>query len=107
MYRGEAMTVSALRVRATVCMQSASNLPVSKSLMAGWGPVVYFQDRFYVGRILECKNPIEPGGVGEALIGLMVSQVGRMGLQEGSVLELRDGPKTLIATATVLSYTIV
>jgi len=71
-------------------MQPANSLPVVKPLSAGWGPVIFFQNKYYAGRVLECEHPIEPGRTGEALMGIMASQVGGIGLQEGSVFEFRD-----------------
>jgi hypothetical protein len=104
MYWEETMNTSALRIRAAVRMQPAGSLPVVKPLTAGWGPVIYIQGKYYPGRVLECEKPIEPGQTGEAVIGVMVTQPESIGLQEGTVFELRDGPTTVIATATVLSY---
>lgn len=86
-------------------MQPADSLPVVKPLHAGWGPVIFFQGKYYPGRVLECEQPIEPGHNGEALIGLMATAPDSIGVHVGSTFELRDGPKTLVATATVLDYT--
>jgi hypothetical protein len=102
-----AMNTSVLRLRAAVRMQPAESLPVPKPLSAGWGPVIYFQHKHYPGRVLECKKPIEPGETGEAMIEVMASEADRSGLREGSVFEVRDGATTLIATATVLDYSLI
>jgi hypothetical protein len=69
--------------------------------------VIYFEGKQYNGRVLECEFPIEPGKCGEAVIGIMSTQPDDLNLREGSVFELRDGPKTLIATATVMTFSIV
>lgn len=100
------MTSSGLRIRASVCLNSADKLPVARPLIAGWGPVVYFHGNFYSGRVLECESPIEPGKCGEAIIGVMGTHAETLHLREGSIFELRDGPKIVIATATVLSYSL-
>jgi hypothetical protein len=82
-------------------------LPIVKPLTAGWGPVVFFEEQYYNARVLECERPIEPGKCGEATIGIMSSYAENLNFREGSVFELRDGPKTSVATATVLSYSLV
>jgi hypothetical protein len=87
-------------------MESADRLPVARPLTTGWGATIYFEGNLYPGRVLECKKPIEPGQSGEAVVAMMASQAETLGLQEGSIIELRDGPKAVIATATVLSYRI-
>jgi hypothetical protein len=97
------MTSCGIRIRASVRMNSADRLPVVKPLSAGWGPTIYFKGNLYSGRVLECKSPIEPGECGEAVVAMMASQPETLNLREGCVFELRDGPKTVIAIATVLS----
>jgi len=79
--------------------------PGRKPLTADWGPTIFWRDRLYPGRVLVCEKPIEPGKTGEAVIGimLMTSSPDTIDLEVGSLFELRDGPKDLIATATVLS----
>jgi hypothetical protein len=67
---------------------------------------VFFNEAAYIGRVLECRNPIQPGECGEAVIGILTSKIEELDLREGSIFELRDGPKTLIATATVVSYSV-
>jgi len=96
------MSSQALRIKADVHMQPATNLPVVKPLMAGWGPDILFRGKFYPGRILQCDTPIQPGAVGEAIIGMLAHQIHDIGLEVGSTLELMAGPH-LIATATVAS----
>jgi hypothetical protein len=88
-------------------MQPAGSLPLVKPLSAGWGSVIYFQGKHYPGRVLECERPIEPGQTGEAVIGVVATRADKIGLESGSVFELRDGATTVIATATVLSYSFV
>ena len=83
-------------------MRPAGSLPIAKPLSAGWGPVIYFQDEYYPGRVLECEPPVEPGQSGEAIIGVMATQADQIGLNAGATFELREGPTTVIATATVL-----
>lgn len=100
--RGWQMSASALQIRATVRMQPASNLPIVKPLTAGWGPVIFYSDKCYPGRILKCETPIEPGQVGEAIIGMMTNESEAIDLQVGSIFELRSGPQDVIATATVI-----
>ena len=85
-------------------MLPVTELPIEKPLRAGWGPNIFFKDKFYPGRVLECEPPIEPGQSGEAIIGVMESPTQVSGLQLGSVFELRDGPVTRIATAEVISF---
>jgi len=87
-------------------MQVADQLPIVKPLRSGWGPVIYRNGTFFSGRVLECEPPINPGESGEATIDVMVSDPARFGWEKGAVFELRDGPKTLIATATVLEFSI-
>jgi hypothetical protein len=106
MHWDSTMNTSAFRIRAAVRMQPADRLPVVKPLNTGWGPVIFFQGKHYPGRVLECKTPIEPGQTGEAIIGVMATQADRLGFQEGSVFELRDGATIVIAIATVLSYSL-
>ena len=101
------MSASALRIQAIVRMQPADSLPVVKPLRAGWGPVIFFKHRYYPGRVLECETPIEPGQTGEAVIGIIATDAESIGLQAGSIFELRDGPEDVIATATVLSHSFV
>lgn len=97
------MKYSGLDVKARISMQPAEMLPVVKPLRAGWGPTIRFGGKHYAGRVLECKEPIEPGESGEALIGLLAEDAERVGLREGSTFELLDGPRVIIATGTVLS----
>jgi hypothetical protein len=85
-------------VQACVRMEPAETLPIVKPLTAGWGPVIHFRNQYFPGRVLKCSEPIEPGQTRQALIGVMMTEQ-----RLGSVFELRDGPTTLIATATVLS----
>lgn len=96
-----------LRINATVCVSPADQLSVPHPLTAGWGPVIVFNDKQYIGRVLECEHPIEPGKCGQAVVGIMNSQPDALGLREGSVFELRDGPNIVVATATVVSFVIV
>lgn len=98
------MSSSGFRIQASVHMKSADRLPVVKPLTSGWGPTIYFEGNLYPGRVLECKNPIEPGQCGEAAIAMMASHAETLNIREGSVIELRDGPNTVIATATVLNF---
>jgi hypothetical protein len=95
------MTTPVLRVRAIVQMQSEDTLKTAKPLRAGWGPVIAYRDEFFPGRILECEPPIAPGQRGEAVIGIMGLSPDAMGFEPGTIFELRDGPKNVIATATV------
>ena len=97
------MKYSGMDIKARVAMQPAEKLPVVKPLRAGWGPTIRFEGKHYAARVLECKDPIEPGTSGEALIGMLAEDAEKVGMREGSTFELLDGPQTLIATATVLS----
>ncbi len=85
-------------------MQEADRLPAARPLESGWGPVIWFRGRAYPGRVLECEKPIEPGLVGEAVLGLMASVPKDVGVRAGAEFELRDGMSNLIATGTVISY---
>ncbi len=87
------MKYSGLDITAKVSMQPTDKLPVVKPLRAGWGPTIRFQGKYYAGRVLECKEPIEPGETGEALIGMLAEDAERVGLEEGSMFELLDGPQ--------------
>jgi hypothetical protein len=84
-------------------MEPAGALPVAKPLTAGWGPTISYRGKYFPGRVLECQNPVEPGHLGEAVIGVIASSSDDIDMQVGSVFELRDGLTNLIATATVLS----
>lgn len=94
--------MSALRIRALIRMNSASNLPVVKALTAGWGPVIFFRNKYYSGRVLECEKPIEPGGEGEAVIGILAASPEALELSKGTEFELRDGATSVIAKAIVM-----
>lgn len=96
------MSASALRIRVMVRMQPESRLPIVKPLTAGWGAVIFYRDQCYPGRVLECEKPIEPGQVGEAIIGMMADKLSAIDLHIGSTFELRSGPEDIIAAATVI-----
>ena len=94
-----------LRIRALVRMQPANKLPIAKALSAGWGPTISYQGRLFPGRVLACEKLIDPGQVGEAIIGMMfmTSSPEDIDIRENSVFELFEGP-ALIASATVVSF---
>ena len=96
------MNVSILRLRVSVHMQPAA-ASIAKALAVGWRPVIYLQGKYYAGRVVECDKPIETGQTAEALLEVM-ALAADVDVGEGSVLELRDGPRTVIATATVLPH---
>jgi hypothetical protein len=87
-------------------MRASDQLPIVQPLRSGWGPVIYLNGAHLSARVLECQPPIEPGESGQAIIAVMVSEPAHHGWAKGAVFELRDGPKTVIATATVLEFSI-
>jgi hypothetical protein len=98
------MSGSALRIRASVRMQSASTLPIAKALSPGLGMTISYGGKLFPGRILECEKPIGPGKAGEAVIGMLflTSSPADIGIRVGSSIELFEGPH-LIASAIVVS----
>lgn len=54
------------------------------------------------GRILVCKKPIQPSGVGEGIVGVISVSVIDLDMEVGARFDLREGFSTLIANANVI-----
>lgn len=98
------MSGQGLKIRATVRMQKAEQLLTVRPLESGWGPVIWFRGKPFPGRVLACEKPIEPGLVGEIVLGLMARHLEDVGVRANAEFELRDGLSNLIATGTVIDY---
>jgi hypothetical protein len=86
-------------ITATVKMRPATTVPNPLPMVEGWGPVVLFDGRLFYAKLTACASPIQPGEVGEATIGIIASSPHSLGIQKGSLFELRDGLNNLRAIA--------
>jgi hypothetical protein len=73
--------------------------------VAGWGPTIGYRERLFAGRILVCEEPIQPGEVGEAIVGVIAVSPEDWDMDVGAHFDLKDGLLNLIAKATVIGVT--
>ncbi len=96
------MSGSEVRVKVTLSVVSVEKMPTPRPVVAGWGPTIAYREKLFAGRILVCENPIQPGEVGEAIVGVITLSPEDLGMDVGSHFDLKDGFLNLIATATVI-----
>jgi hypothetical protein len=89
MRRETVLNTAALEICAIVEVRPPEFLPIVRSLVAGWGPVVYFRGKYYPGRVLSCERPIESGTSGQAVIGVMATNAESAGFHFNRPLRAR------------------
>lgn len=69
---------------------------------APWGPNIYFDGKYYPGRIVEASKVIPPGGQGELVIGVIIPNLDVKLFKVGKTFLLKDGPTRDIAEALIV-----
>ncbi len=105
------MSGSEVRVKVTLSVVSVEKMPTPRPVVAGWGPTIAYREKLFAGRILVCENPIQPGEVGEAIVGVITLSPEDLGMDEGDpvlnrfqIRLLTEGSGTQILSTTFAQW---
>lgn len=91
--------VAKLRVKIKAKVESSLGHAIRKGDSAS----MFFKDRYFPSKIMECPNPIEVGEEGEVVIWMIDSSDQPSGLSNDTFFEFKRGPNLTVATGQVLS----
>lgn len=99
------MTDKMLRIVAKLHVKIKAKVesPLGHSIRKGDSASIFFKDRYFPSKTMECPNPIEVGEEGEVVFWMIDSADQPSGLASDDFFDLKRGPNVTVATGRTIS----